>query len=224
MEFLSKLFVQTRSHLTGLSLSQRLAIASCVGVIALSLVWLTTWASEPDRVPLLDQPMSPEEVTQIQTRLDAVGINYTLDGERIMVPAGKRSELLARLSEQRLLPDDIGLGFKKIIQESTPWGSMREQDRRWGVATANELARVLRKLKGVRDARVFIDKVGTARVRAAGGNDGERGSDAAGGGESGGGGRADGGEFRQFGRGGARGLQRHRDRFDERSVVQRSPA
>lgn len=139
MEFLRKLFVQTRNHLEGLTLSQRLAIGSCVALLAVALLWMVNWASEPALVPLLEQPMSAQDLGRIQERLDAQGTGYKVVGDVIMVPAEDRAKLLAQFGQQRLLPDDISIGFAKLLDEnSSPWLSIQEQDRRWSLALGKD--------------------------------------------------------------------------------------
>lgn len=157
MEFLRKLLVQTQGYLKGMALSQQLAIAACVALIAVSFLWLVSWASKPALVPLLDQAMSSQELAPIQERLDAQGIYYKVAGDTILVAAENRSRLLAQLGQQRALPSDISIGFAKLMEESSPWLSMEEQGRRWSVARSNELSKVLREFDGVVDARVLID-------------------------------------------------------------------
>ncbi len=158
MEFLRKLLAQTQSHMRGLTLSQRLAIGSCVGLIAVSLLWLVDWAAKPALVPLLDQQMSSQELAPIQQQLDAQHVEYKVSGTTLLVPAESRTRLLAVLGEQHALPNDISIGFAKMMEENSPWLSMAEQDRRWSVARAYELSRVLQKFNGVLEARVLIDE------------------------------------------------------------------
>lgn len=165
MEFLRKLVIQTRTHLQGLTVSQRLAIGSCVVLIAVALFVLVQWAAEPAMSPLLDQPTTPEEMTRIQQYLDTAGIKYQVVGDVIRVPAESRPRILAQLTQQRLLPSDISIGFAKLVGEaSNPWLSRQEQDRRWNLARSNELARVLREFNGVRDARVFVETATSRHV------------------------------------------------------------
>ncbi len=164
MEFLRKLFVQTQSHLQGLTVSQRLAIGTSVALIAVALLGLVNWASAPERVPLLDQLMTADEVAQIQQRLDAMDVEYQLKGDLIMVPAASRRRLLARLSEGNLLPQDLSNGFANLLEQSTPWLSQDAQKFRRSVALSNELSAVLREFDGVTDARVFIDKTILRRI------------------------------------------------------------
>lgn len=158
MEFLSKLALQTKAHLAGLSLSHRLAIGSCAALIVVSLLWLGNWAAAPVMVPLLDQPMTAQELTPIQQRLDALGIQYKLAGDTILIPQDKRHLALGRLGENRLLPDDLKIGFTKLMEDSSPWLSNKEKDEWWSVALGNELAKVIREFDGVQYARVIIDK------------------------------------------------------------------
>lgn len=158
MEFLRKLTLQTKAHLQGLTTSQKLAIGLSVILIAVAIFALIHWAGAPAMVALLDQPLVAEESARIQQFLDAGGVKYELVGDVIRVPIDQRPRLLAQLTQQRLLPNDISLGFTKLIGEaSNPWLPIQEQDRRWNVARCNELARVLREFNGVRDARVFVE-------------------------------------------------------------------
>lgn len=158
MEFLRKIALQTKVHLQGLTTSQKLAIVLSVILIAVAILALVRWAAEPAMVILLDQPLTPEASARIQQFLDAAGVKYELAGDVVRVPIDQRPRLLAQLTQQKLLPDDISLGFAKLIGEaSNPWLPMQEQDRRWNVARCNELARVLREFNGIRDARVFVE-------------------------------------------------------------------
>ncbi len=171
MEFLRKLVLQTKVHLQGLTTSQKLAIGSSVVLIAVALFALMHWAAKPEMTALLDQPLGAEEMSRIQQNLDAAGVEYKMVGDVIYVPVDQQPKLLARLTQQRLLPNDISMGFAKLIGEaSNPWLTLQEQDRRWNIARCNELARVLREFNGVRDARVFVEtaakrNIGQANVQ-----------------------------------------------------------
>jgi len=159
MEFLRKLFVQTQDHLKGLSVSQKLALASCAGLIAVALLWMTHWAGEPVMVPLLDQPIAPDQMTAIIRELESRDISYRVSGDRVLVPADQQYRIRARLAEARVLPDDMQIGFSKLIeQNNSPWLNMTEQDRRWALALSTELSKVLREIRGIADARVFLDR------------------------------------------------------------------
>jgi len=158
MEFLRKLFVQTSTHLQGLTVSQRLAIGSCVALIVVAMFWLISWAGSPVMVPLLDQSMSPEELAKISQRLELMDVKYKVVGDTVMVPADDQYRLYARLAQSQSLPRDTSIGFAKLIEKgSNPWQSMSEQDRRWTLAKQNELARIIGEFDGITNANVIID-------------------------------------------------------------------
>ncbi len=158
MDFLRRLLTTTQTYLKGMSGSQRLAIGSCVALIALALLWLVNWAGQPSLVPLLDQPLSAQEIVPIQQQLDAQSVVYKVtSANTILVPAESRPRLLAQLGQQKALPNDISIGFARMMEDSSPWLSMEEQSRRWSIARSYELSRVLREFDGVVDARVLLD-------------------------------------------------------------------
>lgn len=158
MEFLRKLFLQTRIHLQGLTPSQRLAIGSCAGLIAVSTFWLMSWAGKSEMVALFDQSISADEMTPIRQQLDADGVKYTVSGDRVLVPSESVLRLQAKLAQSDALPRDISYTFNKTIENASPWLPHDERDKRWNLALANELSLRLRHFNGVRDARVFLDK------------------------------------------------------------------
>jgi len=158
MEFLKKLILQSKSHLSGLTVSQRAAIALCVVVMVGALAWLMEWSVKPDLVALINQDLTPEEAGRIQARLDDANATYQVRNNRIFVKADERAVWLARLGEQQALPNDISVGFESLMKDSSPFHTMEEQAWRRSIALGNELAQVLRQFTGVADARVFIDK------------------------------------------------------------------
>jgi flagellar biosynthesis/type III secretory pathway M-ring protein FliF/YscJ len=158
MEFLSKLFVQTQKHLKGLTTSQRLAVGSCAALVLIAMLWLVTWAQAPVLVPLLDQPLSAEERSSIEQRLQIERVKYEVSGDILMVPAESRHRLVAVLAQSNVLPKDISLGYAQMLEKSSPWQGREDQSRRWNLALANELAADLRHFDGVKSASVFIDK------------------------------------------------------------------
>jgi len=158
MEFLRQTWLQVQQHLKGLSASQKVAIGLCVALIGVSLAWLVHWSVTPEMVPLLNQSFKPKELTSAQQVLDGLGVRYEIRGDKVLVPAGKRDWLLARLQESEALPSDISIGFARLMEEQSIWLSHEDSAWRREVALGNELARVLRRFRGVREARVFIDR------------------------------------------------------------------
>ncbi|HOW72273.1 MAG TPA: flagellar M-ring protein FliF C-terminal domain-containing protein [Phycisphaerae bacterium] len=157
MEFLRKLIAQTGAHLKGLTISQRLAVGSCAVLIVVALGYLVHWASTPTMVALLDQPMTSQEVAQIEQKLTAMRAAHKTVGGTIMVPTADRVRLYAQLAQSQSLPRDTSIGFDVLIKEGSVWATSGEKDRQWSVALQNQLAQVLRQFDGIEDARVFIN-------------------------------------------------------------------
>lgn len=146
------------ARLSGLSLSQRLAIGLAAALVAVSLVWLGQWAASPEMVPLLPQDLKSEEIKQIQAGLALLRVPSKVVGARVLVPASEnRAGLIAQLGASEQLPSDTSVSFESLVKEANPWISQEENNKRWTVALQNQLQRVLRQLGDVKDAHVLLN-------------------------------------------------------------------
>jgi flagellar biosynthesis/type III secretory pathway M-ring protein FliF/YscJ len=158
MESLQKLLSRTGRQLSGLSVSQRVALVLGAVLVAVSLAWITTWAATPEMTPLLPQNLAAEELASITAGLDALGVQHRVDGARVLVQSGtSRPAVIAQLQQMEKLPADTSTGFDALVKEANPWISQEENDRRWTVALQGEIERVLKQFAGVRHARVFLN-------------------------------------------------------------------
>lgn len=158
MGALQRLIGQLLVRLRDTNSSQRIALLLGGALIAVSLIWLVQWAATPEMVPLLDQDLRPEELTQIRGGLELLGEKFDLRGNRIYVSsAANRQSLLARLQQDEKLPANTTVGFAALVRESDPWVSQAENDRRWTLALQKELEQVLRQFQGVQSASVFLN-------------------------------------------------------------------
>lgn len=158
MEFLAKQFRQIGMHLGGLTGSQRLALLLCVVLLVLGSVWLLQWSGQAEYVPLLDQPMSAEELAGIENQLRSSGQTFRTSGGQILVRGDDRTRLQGVVAQAGLLPSDTSIGFNKLISESNLW--IPREESRWQrkIALGNELSKVLTHFDGVAEARVFLDQ------------------------------------------------------------------
>lgn len=157
MDFLNKQFKQIGSHLGGLTGSQRLVLVLCVVLLVGSAAWFYQWSGQAEMVPLLDQPMKPNELTNIEGQLASMGQKFRTVGGQIMIPVDDRTRVQGVVAQQGLMPADTSIGFSKLIEESNMW--IPREESRWQrkIALGNELAKVLGTFDGVTDAKVFID-------------------------------------------------------------------
>ncbi|MBL8879935.1 MAG: hypothetical protein JNG88_12515 [Phycisphaerales bacterium] len=145
-------------QLAQLAVSQRIAIALGGLVVAGSMIWLVQWSATPEMTPLLREELSPQQITSIQQALEEMGETSKEVGGRVWVrAAANKAAILAQLQLSDKMPADSSASFEALIKESNPWISQEENDRRWTVAMKAELERVLRQLKGVRDASVLLN-------------------------------------------------------------------
>ncbi|MBN2445920.1 MAG: hypothetical protein JXO22_04305 [Phycisphaerae bacterium] len=158
MESLKKVIAQVVSQMRGMGLSQRLVLLLGAVLVAGSVIWMGQWAAQPEMVPLLAQDLETSELASVQTGLETLGEKFSVIGSRIFVSAGAdRQSILARLQQDNKLPADTSIGFAALVQESNPWISQEENQRRWTVALQSELVRVLETFDGVKSASVFLN-------------------------------------------------------------------
>lgn len=155
-------FQQTLSnaagHLRQMTLSQRVAILMGVILVGGSLAWMIQWAASPEMVPLLDQRLAAEDLSEVTSGLEMMDEPYKTDGSQVYVRASaNRANLLARLQMADKMPSDTSIGFAELVRESNPWISQAENNRRWSLALQNELERVLSSFAGVQRASVFLN-------------------------------------------------------------------
>jgi len=149
---------KTLEQLKDLSLPQRLVILLGALLVAGALLWMVQWAARPEMTPLLEQDLSPEDLAQVRAGLELIREPYKIVGSRVLVNASaNRQHILAALQQNEHLPMDTSLGFAALVKEANPWISQEENQRRWTVALARELERVLGQFAGVQRAHVFLD-------------------------------------------------------------------
>jgi len=144
-------------QLGDLNTSQRIAIALGVILVVGSLASLVWWAASPELTPLLAQNLSPEDLALVTAGLDALGVEYTLNGAQVLIPrAANRASIVAQLQQAEKFPRDFSLSFAHLMRDSSPWLSQKEAERRWTVALKGELEAVLREYDDVKKAHVFL--------------------------------------------------------------------
>lgn len=158
MESLKRVLAQVASQMKDMAVSQQLALLLGAALVAVSVVWMATWAAKPEVIPLLQQDLEPAELAQLRSGLDQIGEFYTVNGSQILIKeSSNRYALLAQLEQMNSMPNDTANGFDAMTKESNPWISQAEQGRRWLLAQQTELERVLGAFKGVKSARVFLN-------------------------------------------------------------------
>ena len=105
---------RVREQLAGLTASQRMLVGTLVVVMALTLMYWGKYAGTADMVPALDQTLTDDEIGPINRQLDMSGVPHSVVNGRVMIPADRKSEVLANLMYAQALPNDTHSAFEEM--------------------------------------------------------------------------------------------------------------
>lgn len=163
MDAIKQQLLRIQQFLAGLSASQKMLTFSLLAIMVLTLMYWAKYASTAEMEPLLDQALSAEEISPIKSAIAAKGISYSVNGDRILVPADRKFEILADLSYAQLLPSDMKGGFDQIMKDISVINPASTNDRIFNHGKETTLAGWIMRWPGVKLAMVSID--GTDKPR-----------------------------------------------------------
>lgn len=155
-ERLTKIKNDTSQFWTSRSKKQKFVmIGSVVGVLALAAV-ITLFATKITYVPLY-KDLSTREIGQVKEALDAQGVKYELapGGTSILVPEEQVDSLLVQLASEGY-PQTGSIDYS--FANSSGFGMTdNEFNLLKKAATETEIAKLIKNLEGVKDAKVMIN-------------------------------------------------------------------
>jgi flagellar M-ring protein FliF len=157
MDFFKAQFNRITAQLNGLSASQKMLTFCLAAITVMTLIWWSYWAATPEMQPLLNQSMSQDDIGVIAANLDAKGIPHEVVGDKVMVPADRKLEVLAELGYSQALPRDFKTGFDDIVKQINWLDSPDKTDRMYLEAKQRTLAMVICQFPNVSNAIVVID-------------------------------------------------------------------
>ncbi len=138
------------------SLPQRVkAAAIAVGACAIVIGIVVGIVANAPRTPLFAQPLHPDQLAEVEDRLAQWNVAFTPSGENVVVDAGRRNDILLRLSLAGVPHAHVATTGEALANVGvlTPQAVVEAQTRS-GLAGEIELA--LRSINGVDEARVII--------------------------------------------------------------------
>ncbi|MBC8108780.1 MAG: hypothetical protein H7Z14_19505 [Anaerolineae bacterium] len=168
MDVLKAQLARMQQQLLQLSASQKMLAMSLVAIMVLTLLFWGRYASTADMEAVLDQTLKPDEVTRITSQIRSRGIEYQLVGDRIMVPADRKFDVLSELSYLQLLPNDTSNTYDEILKRVNPWSSTADNDATRNQAKSVLLSQLIKKFPGVWSADVLIDPTNERRLGGGG--------------------------------------------------------
>ncbi|GIW76290.1 MAG: beta-cystathionase [Phycisphaerae bacterium] len=162
MDAIRQQLLRIQQQLSGLSASQKMLTISLVVIMVMTMFYWSRYAGSSEMVALLDQSLSAEEISTIKSSLASRGVRYEVTGDRIMVPADKRFEIIADLGYAQLLPRDMKDAFETIVMgNENPFRTTTQSEQIYNHARERKLATIISMWPGVKSATVMID--GTSR-------------------------------------------------------------
>lgn len=164
MDSIKSRITQVQQQLNGLNASQKMLTVSLIVIMAITLLWWGRYAARPEMEPVLNQAFSDENITRITAQLASKRIPYRVSGDKVLIPADRKFEVLADLSYAQLLPRDTRSGFDEIAAKMNPFNSSEQNKVMWNRAKEITLAQVIRNFPKVSSAVVIIDPTQTRHI------------------------------------------------------------
>jgi flagellar M-ring protein FliF len=132
---------------------RRAAIAAAFAMLTLSIT--AAIVEHPARVQLFATPLHPEQLAETEERLAAWNVPFTPTSDNVVIDAGRRSDLLLRLSLAGVPHSHLSSTGEALasIGILTPQAVIEAQTR---AGLAGDIEAGLRGIDGVDDARVIV--------------------------------------------------------------------
>jgi len=135
--------------------------ASAGLIVCLAVAIAAIIAGRTARTPLFAAPLHPDQITEVEERLAAWSVPFTPTDENVLVDAGRRNDLLLKLSLAGVPHAHLSSTGEALasIGVLTPQAVVEAQTR---AGLAGDIEAGLRGVEGVDDARVIIAPAKTA--------------------------------------------------------------
>src|SRR5439155_202837 len=165
MDLIKSQFDRIQQQLSGLSASQKMLAACLVVIIVMTIGWWGRYAAVADMEPVVDQALSPEELSAVKRQLRASGIPFQVSPEgKVEVPSDRHAEAVADLTFSQALPKSTKLDFQSLVKDINPFAPQSTTDAQFNHYSQMRLAEVISKFPGVSSAEVFVDTTDKPRM------------------------------------------------------------
>jgi len=156
MDLFKTQFDRIARQLGGLTPSQKMLTATLVAIMIMTLIWWGHYAAEPEYESLLSGTGTPEEMVKAHDTLKEHGINSTLSGDKLSVPADQKLQAYSILAYSKALPRGSKDVFDDILKSVNPLQSQSVTDKMWIHGRELLAAQMIRSFPGVASASVTI--------------------------------------------------------------------
>jgi flagellar M-ring protein FliF len=168
MDFLNQAAAQVTNLFRSMSTGARIVAALLLTMIVVSLAYLLNHQfAGPDAYLMGGEPVAPEEMNAIVGALGKAGLkNFKVEGGQIRIPRGEEAVYMAALVDQGVVPGGYGSYLQKSLDSGGLMVSKSRQAQLTKVAIQMELQRVIRQMKGIRNAFVLYEVQEDRRLNA----------------------------------------------------------
>jgi flagellar biosynthesis/type III secretory pathway M-ring protein FliF/YscJ len=132
---------------------QKMLVAVLIAIGVLTAVLWAIHAPHLKMVSILgDQTLDESDIGPIDRELELACVPHSVESGKIMVPADRKAEVLAKLMYARVLPADTHTAFDKMHVKPDA-----EHEALYTQATANELSDIISRFPGVQSAQVVLN-------------------------------------------------------------------
>lgn len=159
MDFLNQAMAQARELFGSMTVGARITAGLLLAVLVVSLAFLfNRQAGGPDDYLMNGEPFSASELPAMQAAFAKAGLtDFEVIGGRIRIPRGKDAAYMGALADAGALPPSFNSYLEKALASDSIFMSSKDKAARLKVAKQNELALILRSMRGIENASVIYD-------------------------------------------------------------------
>lgn len=166
MDVLKTQLERIQRQLAGLTATQKMLTAALVAIMAITVVWWGKYAGESEMVPLSSQSFSASELGRINDKLNEKGYRSSVSGDKILVPAEQRTQILALLIYSKSMPHGTHEAMEEILKQRNVFDSESTTERIWNHGKEALLSEMIGSFPDVESATVIVNPTEQYRVGA----------------------------------------------------------
>jgi flagellar M-ring protein FliF len=159
MDVLNKALAQLGELFRSMSPGARMTAGLLLAVVVVSLAYLFNHQiSAGDNYLLGGQAFSAHELPAMEAAFGKANLSgYSIDGNRVRIPAGQQAAYMGALADNGALPAHFGDFLTEATMKVSPFTSRPQQEEMIKIAKQKELALVIRSMQGIENAAVHYD-------------------------------------------------------------------
>ena len=156
MDFLNKAFAQASDLFRSMTPGARITAGLLLAVIVVSVAYLFNQRiAGADAYLLEGHSFTTADMAAMQGAFGKAGLgDFTMEGNRIRIPAGQQAVYLAALADAGALPSNFSTYMMDAASKTGPFTNREQQKDIMKGAKMNVLTSMLRGMDGVEDALV----------------------------------------------------------------------